>query len=411
MDQENRTPIKELMRRAERCLADKGYSKGTLGAYKATWNRFVYYSLSEYYDRATAGLFLKEQFGVDMNFACQKLDGRMRHALRHMNALDEYEKTGDISRRRMRRYIKHDDWGLDLHFADYLEFCQQQKYSDSWISNVRAALRLFWTAIRTSGTASVEEIGEAAIQSFTSAVCENKAWCPNVRRMRTKQVAEYLQWLHHRGYLQQDFSYLLPNIKRTPPALPQVWTEDEIQSILSVIDTANPVGKRNYAIFLLLARTGLRISDVVGLKFSHIDWKMNCISVVQNKTGQALSVPLSQEVGMAIISYLQHGRPYSNADVIFLSHNAPFQPLNAHNNFHPEMRKYMRRAGIPYNDKRHNGVHTMRASFATNMLKKGASLQNISQILGHSDLHVTGTYLRVDIDQLRICSLGLEVAK
>lgn len=98
--------------------------------------------------------------------------------------------------------------------------------------------------------------------------------------------------------------------------------------------------------FLLLARTGLRISDVLGLKFSNINWKENCISLSQQKTGNALSLPLSKELGMAIISYLQDGRPQSSSAFIFLSHNAPFQPLGEHNNFNPEFHKYLRRAGI-----------------------------------------------------------------
>ncbi|MCC2193107.1 tyrosine-type recombinase/integrase [Gemmiger formicilis] len=127
--------------------------------------------------------------------------------------------------------------------------------------------------------------------------------------------------------------------------MPQVWSPEEIDKILAVIDTANPVGRRNYAIFLLLARTGLRISDVLGLKFSNINWKENCISLSQQKTGNALSLPLSKELGMAIISYLQDGRPQSSSAFIFLSHNAPFQPLGEHNNFNPEFHKYLRRAG------------------------------------------------------------------
>ena len=69
----------------------------------------------------------------------------------------------------------------------------------------------------------------------------------------------------------------------------------------------------------------------------------------------------------------------------------------------------MRRAGITMPDERHSGIHTFRHSFATNMLKKETSLQDISQILGHSDINVTETYLRVDIEQLRLCSLDLEV--
>ena len=136
----------------------------------------------------------------------------------------------------------------------------------------------------------------------------------------------------------------------------------------------------------------------MGLKFSNINWKENCISLSQQKTGNALSLPLSKELGMAIISYLQDGRPQSSSAFIFLSHNAPFQPLGEHNNFNPEFHKYLRRAGIAIPTKRHTGVHTIRHSFATNMLRKGTPVQDVSQILGHSNISVTETYLRVDIE-------------
>lgn len=122
-------------------------------------------------------------------------------------------------------------------------------------------------------------------------------------------------------------------------------------------------------------------------------------------------MPLSAEIGEAIIAYLKYGRPSSEESAIFLSHNAPFQPLNHHNNFNSEIRKYMRLAGIDFTAKRHSGVHTLRSSFATNMLKQGASLDNISQILGHSDINVATSYLRVDPEHLRLCALGLGVVK
>ena len=128
----------------------------------------------------------------------------------------------------------------------------------------------------------------------------------------------------------------------------------------------------------------------------------------KRQTGNALSLPLSKELGMAIISYLQDGRPQSSSAFIFLSHNAPFQPLGEHNNFNPEFHKYLRRAGIAIPTKRHTGVHTIRHSFATNMLRKGTPVQDVSQILGHSNISVTETYLRVDIEHMRLCSLSLE---
>lgn len=227
--------------------------------------------------------------------------------------------------------------------------------------------------------------------------------------MRCRQVGAYLHWLSLHGITAQDFSVLLPDFKRTPAKLPQTWTEEEIDRILKVIDTESPTGKRNYAMFLLMARTGLRVSDIVSLKFSNIDWKNNSISLVQQKTGNNLGLPLSKELGMAIISYLRNGRPQSTSDFIFIRHIAPYGALDCHNNFNPELRKYMRRAGITLFSERHAGVHTFRHSFATNMLKAETSLQDISQILGHSDINVTETYLRVDVEQLRLCALNLEV--
>lgn len=260
------------------------------------------------------------------------------------------------------------------------------------MDNTIAALRLFLLAVHSSNTQNIKSINAETINCFSTAMSNASEICMNVRRARCRQVGAYLHWLYDHKYTDLDYSLQLPNFKRTAPQIPQVWSPEEIDKILAVIDTANPVGRRNYAIFLLLARTGLRISDVLGLKFSNINWKENCISLSQQKTGNALSLPLSKELGMAIISYLQDGRPQSSSAFIFLSHNAPFQPLGEHNNFNPEFHKYLRRAGIAIPTKRHTGVHTIRHSFATNMLRKGTPVQDVSQILGHSNISVTETY-------------------
>ena len=301
-----------------------------------------------------------------------------------------------------------DDDCFDKFFSDYLSYCKMQNFSRSWMDNTIAALRLFLLAVHSSNTQNIKSINAETINCFSTAMSNASEICMNVRRARCRQVGAYLHWLYDHKYTDLDYSLQLPNFKRTAPQIPQVWSPEEIDKILAVIDTANPVGRRNYAIFLLLARTGLRISDVLGLKFSNINWKENCISLSQQKTGNALSLPLSKELGMAIISYLQDGRPQSSSAFIFLSHNAPFQPLGEHNNFNPEFHKYLRRAGIAIPTKRHTGVHTIRHSFATNMLRKGTPVQDVSQILGHSNISVTETYLRVDIEHMRLCSLSLE---
>lgn len=401
-------PIKELMEKTEQWLLGQGYKKSTLGFYRATWNRFLSYSASPTYSRETAEQFLLQYFGVDVYSIDQTLDGRMRHARRHMNALDEIFRTGTVYRRKVYGVAFIDDDCFDTFFSDYLSYCKMQNFSRSWMDNTIAALRIFLLAVHSSNTQNIKSINAETINCFSTAMSNASEICMNVRRARCRQVGAYLHWLYDHKYTDLDYSLQLPSFKRTAPQIPQVWSPEEIDKILAVIDTANPVGRRNYAIFLLLARTGLRIGDVVELKFSNINWKENCISLSQQKTGNALSLPLSKELGMAIISYLQDGRPQSSSDFIFLSHNAPFQPLGEHNNFNPEFHKYLRRAGITIPTKRHTGVHTIRHSFATNMLRKGTPVQDVSQILGHSNISVTETYLRVDIEQMRLCSLSLE---
>lgn len=401
--------IIELMEKTELWLLCHGYKKSTLGVYKATWNRFRAYSESPLYSREAAEQFLLRYFGVDVNAIDQKLDMRMRHARRHMNALDEFLRTGQVCRRKVRGLSVIGDDRFNLFFSAFLDFCKEQNYSKPWIDNTVSGLKVFLLTAHASNTAAPENIDMDTINRFSETMRSADGICMNVRRMRCRQVGIYLHWLYLHKVTSQDFSLLLPNFKRSPAKLPQTWTAEEIEQILAAIDTENPAGKRNYAMFLLMARTGLRISDVVNLKFSNIDWKNNSISLVQQKTGNNLALPLSKELGMAIVSYLKNGRPHSSADFIFIRHTAPHGPLDYHNNFNSELRKYMRRAGVTSPTEKHTGVHTFRHSFATNMLKEETPLQDISQILGHSDINVTETYLRIDIEQLRLCSLNLEV--
>ena len=108
-------PILELMEKTEQWLLNQGYKKNTLGVYKATWNKFRAYSSSPFYDRETAEKFLLRYFGVDVNAIDQKLDIRMRHARRHMSALDEFLRTGEICRRKVRGITTIPYDPLDYH--------------------------------------------------------------------------------------------------------------------------------------------------------------------------------------------------------------------------------------------------------------------------------------------------------
>jgi hypothetical protein len=194
-------PIKELMGETEQWLLENGYKKNTLGVYKATWNRFLSYSESELYNRETAEKFLLQYFGVDVHILDQKLDTRMRHARRHMNALDEFFRLGTVCRRKIRGIAEIGDDKYELFFSDYLNYCKKQNYSESWMANTVAALKLFLLAVNASNTNDVRSINTETISCFANAVSNAEEICMNVRRARCRQVGAYLHWLHIHKYI------------------------------------------------------------------------------------------------------------------------------------------------------------------------------------------------------------------
>lgn len=181
-------PIKELMEKTEQWLLGQGYKKSTLGFYRATWNRFLSYSASPAYSRETAEQFLLQYFGVDVYSINQTLDGRMRHARRHMNALDEIFRTGTVCRRKVYGVASIDDDCFDTFFSDYLSYCKMQSFSRSWMDNTLAALRIFLLAIHSSNTQNIKSINAETINCFSAAMSNASEICMNVRRARCDKL-------------------------------------------------------------------------------------------------------------------------------------------------------------------------------------------------------------------------------
>jgi site-specific recombinase XerD len=206
------------------------------------------------------------------------------------------------------------------------------------------------------------------------------------------------------GYHHKNFVEMLPDVRRIKRyRLPTVFTVDEIEKVLSLVDRENPLGKRNYAILLLVTKFGLRIGDVRSLQFKNIDWQNKVISIIQNKTRVPLDLPLFDDVGWAIIDYLQYGRTKTDCQCIFVRHIAPYNEVTG--NFRQIVLKYIQRAGIKISTTKPIGMHSFRHSLATTMLKKGAKYTDVASILGHVVPESSHTYISLDEEQLRQCSL------
>jgi len=181
-------------------------------------------------------------------------------------------------------------------------------------------------------------------------------------------------------------------------SLPRYLQSDDVELVIASCDRATPVGKRDRAILLLLARLGLRAGDLVQLRLGDIDWKEAGICVSGKGRRQTL-MPLTQEIGDAIASYIKDGRPQTSVDALFIRSRAPFRALANHCAISMIAAQAMRRAGVVCPSR--GAAHVLRHSVASSMLRHGASLQDIAGVLRHRSIATTEIYAKVDVVALR----------
>ncbi|MGC9200275.1 MAG: tyrosine-type recombinase/integrase [Acidobacteriaceae bacterium] len=168
--------------------------------------------------------------------------------------------------------------------------------------------------------------------------------------------------------------------------------------MIASCDPGTPIGARNRAILLLLARLGLRAGDIVQLRLDDIDWKEASIRVAGKSRCQAL-LPLTQEMGDAIVTYIKDGRPPTDTEALFLRSRAPYRALADHCAVSMIVTRAMHRAGVTCPSR--SAAHVLRHSVASSMLRHGASLQEIAGILRHRSVATTEIYAKIDVVALR----------
>ena len=217
----------------------------------------------------------------------------------------------------------------------------------------------------------------------------------------------FLKFLYSNNYLKEPYYLTLPKCYVPKQSkIPSVWNPKDIEKLLCSIDRDTPIGKRDYAILLLIIKLGLRKVDVINLKFKNVNWNNKTINIIQNKTKVPISLPLLDDIGWALIDYIKNGRPKSELDNIFLTHSKNNYSFSQnHGNFYAIITKYMKKSNIPITKEKKNGVHSLRHTLASEMLKQSTPIETISSVLGHVNNNNTSVYLKIDIEKLRECVL------
>ncbi len=220
-------------------------------------------------------------------------------------------------------------------------------------------------------------------------------------------IKKFLNWTYQNNLTKISGDMILPKIIwHRNTNIRTYYTKEEIIKMLNVIDIRANQGKEDYLILSLICYLGLRISDVVNLKLSNIDFNENKISIIQYKTDNLLTLPLIDKVKYPLLDYLKNVRPKCELDYVFITHEEPYRQYIELKTYNHKVKNYFIKAGIDIKGRKH-GFHSLRHSFSTLLLKENTSLYSISTILGHQNIETTMTYL--DIDTSKLKELALEV--
>lgn len=178
--------------------------------------------------------------------------------------------------------------------------------------------------------------------------------------------------------------------------VPKLLSDQQLKALLGAFDRDHPAGLRGYAIALCLVRLGLRAGEAARLGLDDLDWRRGTLRIVAGKGRRARLLPLPVDVGRAIVAYLRRGRPRTSARCLFVRRRAPLGAMSSKAVRH-EIRQGWTRAGVEVPSK---GTHALRHTAATGLLRGGASLKEIADLLGHRTLDTTAIYAKVDLESL-----------
>lgn len=314
-------------------------------------------------------------------------------------------KTGNVSFSSRKFIRKKALESLPVWAKEYAEsFIRYRKrlgYAENTINmDRRCIIRLIEHAV-SYGISSYDQMDDSFLKYFSENDHHQTGEGKNAYLCRTRTFFRYLSDTF--SFKPLYASVFLRNT-RTVKSQPKVLDEAFIRAMDSYQEKHHESKDlRDYAMYLIAFRTGLRITDIVNLKFSSVSLKDMTISVMQKKTKREIITHLPVEVANAIYRYVKMGRPKSDSEYIFLSCSAPHNPLTR-----SVAVGILRRISKNIGMKSPNGFHVIRKTFATDRIKSGVGLNNTAAVLGHSDTENVKKYVSLDEKNMKKCPLSLD---
>jgi site-specific recombinase XerD len=414
MDQSNHQvaniPLDRLVAGALSQLEKLRYSRRSLRRYRTIWRHLVAFSrqmkLEDEYSEDLAARF-SDAYQMRDGECLKPSEGWRRHVAFGLKVLGDFARDGCIERAVTDMQKIQVPPLMTKPLRDYEQYCRDRLHlRPTTLRERMREIAIFADFLRSRDITILDQMQPADLSAFVTSL--HRLAAKSVSRI-VSDVRSFLQFLLLRGILQRDLSHVLPKIRVPRDAtIPSVWDPQLVVRLLNVVDRSSPKGKRDYAILLLACRLGLRLGDIRALTLDDLKWEAATIEITQSKTLAPLCLPLTEEVGEALIDYLKSGRPQTDQREVFLTLTPPFLPFSENNNLYYIVTYWRQLAGIRFRTKQRHGLHSLRHTLATKLLREQTPFHVISEILGHATTASTLIYAKADVEALRGAALNIE---
>ena len=262
-------------------------------------------------------------------------------------------------------------------------------------------LRVFETYLQRFGVVRLADISPPQIATFLIERAQRVG--PAGMQGCTGSLRVFLRYLHRQGVISTDLSRSVPRGRGYKQAsIPRAITWADVQKVFDGVDRRSPIGKRDYAILMLLASYGLRAREIAAMQLDDLDWKQSQLRVPTRKGGHSTLYPLSATVGEAIIDHLRAGRPNADDRHIFLVSRMPFSPMS-YWTISSVVATHLRAAGLQVP---RIGSHTLRHTCVQRLVESDVSFKVIGDYVGHRRPESTLVYAKVALHRLRQLAIG-----
>lgn len=287
---------------------------------------------------------------------------------------------------------------LEERYARYLR--AERGLVDATIINYRGVVRSFLAELPSRRTPHVAAVSASNVTKFLLRHLGTVS--PKRAQLLACALRSFLRFLFLEGETSADLSLAIPTVRQFRKAtLPRYVAPKDIERIVASCDLHKPVGRRDRAVLLLLARLGLRAIEIVRLELDDIHWR-EAELVVRGKGDVRDRLPLPKDVGVALTRYLRRDRATCSSRRLFLRMRAPHRGFHSVAAVTTLVERAIDRSGLK---PPHRGAHLLRHSLATGMIQRGAAMAEISQLLRHRSSNTTELYAKVDLQQLRDVAL------